>query len=199
MSRIVIGHANTNASCPSEETSLPVSSSGDLPSARPSRRAMRRFAADWGYRVIVVALVAWNAWWLGRDYWPIPDIKSVEQRIARGQHEDAMRALRAHLRRSPRDGQARMLLARSLAARGDLKGCANELHRVPNWWPSKREALYLEGESYLSVGSGPRCGSRVAGLPRGRPAPPGGATSPPGGGRESDQAVRSARAMGRGQ
>ena len=40
---------------------------------------MRRFAADWGYRVIVVALVAWNAWWLGRDYWPIPDIKSVEQ------------------------------------------------------------------------------------------------------------------------
>ena len=112
---------------------------------------MRRFAADWGYRVIVVALVAWNAWWLGRDFWPIPDIRSVEQLIARGQHEDAMRALRAHLRRSPRDGQARMLLARSLAARGDLKAAPDELHRVPNWWPSKREALYLEGESYLSV------------------------------------------------
>ena len=84
MSRIVIGHANTNASCLSEETSLSVSSSGDLPSARPSRRAMCPFAAHWGYRVIVVALVAWNAWWFGRDFWPIPDIKSVEQLIARG-------------------------------------------------------------------------------------------------------------------
>ena len=166
MSRIVIGHANTNASCLSEETSLSVSSSGDLPSARPSRRAMRRFAADWGYRVIVVALVAWNAWWLGRDFWPIPDLRSVEQLIARGQHEDAMRALRAHLRRSPRDGQARMLLARSLAARGDLKGCANELHRVPNWWPTNAQGA-LPGRRILpECRSGPRCGSRVADLPR---------------------------------
>ena len=101
--------------------------------------------------MIVVALVAWNAWWLGRDYWPIPDIRSVGPLIAGGKREEADAALRAHLRRSPRDGQARMLLARSLAARGDLLGCASELHRVPSWWPSKREVLYLEGESFLSA------------------------------------------------
>ena len=59
------------------------------------------------------------------------NIESIEQLIARGKHDEAIAALRAHLRRSPRDGQARMLLARSLAARGDLLGCASELHRVP--------------------------------------------------------------------
>src|SRR4051794_29032389 len=151
MSRIGIAHANTTASCPGEAISMSVPASESGSSARSSRRAIRRPVADCGYYVIVVALVAWNAWWLGRDFWSIPEIRSIEQLVARGKQEEAVSALRAYLRRSPRDGHARMLLARSLAARGDLLGCASELHRVPGWWPSKREALYLEGESYLSV------------------------------------------------
>ena len=41
------------------------------------------------------------------------------------------------------------MLARVLAARGDLEGCARELHEVPAWWPRKAEVLYREGQSYL--------------------------------------------------
>jgi hypothetical protein len=32
-----------------------------------------------------------------------------------------------------------------------MPACARELHLVPEWWPSKREALYLEGEAFLSI------------------------------------------------
>lgn len=151
MSEIGIGHPKTISGCLGEDISMSSSACVNSTPGRPSRSGIRRFVADGGYYVIIVALVAWNAWWLGRDYWPIPDIRSVGPLIAGGKRQEAEAALRAHLRRSPPDGQARMLLARSLAARGDLLGCASELHRVPSWWPSKREALYLEGESFLSA------------------------------------------------
>src|SRR5262249_6944573 len=59
--------------------------------------------------------------------------------------------LREHLRRAPHDGAARMMLARVLAARGDLAGCARELHQVPTWWPRKPEALYRAGQAYLRM------------------------------------------------
>ena len=59
--------------------------------------------------------------------------------------------LREHLRRSPHDGEARMMLARALAGRGDLLGCARQLHEVPFWSPRKAEALFREGQSYLKI------------------------------------------------
>jgi tetratricopeptide (TPR) repeat protein len=43
------------------------------------------------------------------------------------------------------------MLARALAARGDLSGCARQLHEVPYWSPQKDEALYREGQSYLEI------------------------------------------------
>ena len=43
------------------------------------------------------------------------------------------------------------MLLRDPWRRGDLLGCARELHLVPPWWPAKRESLYLEGESFLGV------------------------------------------------
>ena len=46
---------------------------------------------------------------------------------------------------------ARMTLARVLAARGDLVGCARELGRVPYWWPRRAEALLRSGQAYVKA------------------------------------------------
>jgi tetratricopeptide (TPR) repeat protein len=119
--------------------------------AHPARHRRRRRGARWAYRILVLALVGFNAWWFIRETRPVPGVEAIGRMIARGRYDESDRALGELLRRSPRHGEARMSLARSLAARGDLRGCARELHRVPRWWPSKREALFLEGESYLSV------------------------------------------------
>jgi tetratricopeptide (TPR) repeat protein len=118
---------------------------------RQARRLARQRAARRGFGILVTALAGFNIWWLVRDTRPVPDLDFVGRLIAHRRFDESDRALREHLRRSPRDGEARMLLAQSLAARGDLLGCAEQLHRVPYWWPRKREALYLEGESFLGV------------------------------------------------
>jgi tetratricopeptide (TPR) repeat protein len=115
----------------------------------PSRVWVRiRRGAFW---VVCLGLVAFNAWWLARDFWPIPDISAIRGMMARGDVGGAERALRAYLGRSPRHGEARMLLAQILARRGDSLGCAEELGRIPFWWPGKREALFLEGQAYRQL------------------------------------------------
>lgn len=43
------------------------------------------------------------------------------------------------------------MLARVLAARGDYLGCARQLQGVPDWWPTKAEALLREGQAYLAA------------------------------------------------
>jgi tetratricopeptide (TPR) repeat protein len=65
--------------------------------------------------------------------------------------DDAERALRDLLCRSPDDGDARMKLARILGTREDYLKCARQLHEVPPWWPTKAEARLLEGEAYRRV------------------------------------------------
>jgi hypothetical protein len=122
-----------------------------IPAGDPDRRRVPRAIARWLYRGLALALVAFNAWWFIRDTWPVADLATIDRLVAQSRFGESDRALREQLRRSPRHGDARMLLARSLAARGDMFGCALQLHRVPDWWPSKRQALYLEGESYLKV------------------------------------------------
>jgi tetratricopeptide (TPR) repeat protein len=71
--------------------------------------------------------------------------------MAHQRYAEAEPALREHLRRSPDDGEARTMLARLLAARSDSRGCARELKRVPFWWPTKAEARYREGQTYLRI------------------------------------------------
>ncbi len=44
-----------------------------------------------------------------------------------------------------------MTLARMLAARGDLLGCARELHRVPYWSSRKSDAVFREAQAYLAA------------------------------------------------
>jgi Flp pilus assembly protein TadD len=93
--------------------------------------------------------IAFNVWWYWRDTLPVADLRLIEVWIGNGEYGPAGQELREHLRRAPHDGAARMMLARVLAARGDLAGCAWELHQVPTWWPQKAEALYRAGQAHL--------------------------------------------------
>jgi tetratricopeptide (TPR) repeat protein len=42
-----------------------------------------------------------------------------------------------------------MTLARVLAARGDMLGCARELGEVPYWWPNRAEAMFRSAQAFL--------------------------------------------------
>ena len=99
--------------------------------------------------LLCVALIGFNTWWYWRDARPAPDIKTIEALMSREQYIQAESALRERLRRSRQDGEARLLLARTLAARGDTQGCALQLREIPYWWPTKAEALFHEGQAYL--------------------------------------------------
>ena len=98
---------------------------------------------------LILGGIAFNVWWYWRDTRPVADLRMIEIWIGNREYGLARKELREHLRRAPHDGAARMMLARVLAARGDLAGCTRELHQVPTWWPQKAEALYREGQAYL--------------------------------------------------
>lgn len=58
-------------------------------------------------------------------------------------------ALKQMLDRSPNDGGARRDLARLYTLYEEYLKSAQELHRVPIWWPTKREDQCIEGQSYM--------------------------------------------------
>lgn len=120
---------------------------------RPARmRGDRRSRlARWIFRLAVLVLIVANVARLARDLWPVPDLATILRLETQRRDAEAERAARAFLERSPRQGEARMILARLLARRGDRLGAARELHRVPRWWPSKRLAEFLEGEAFSKV------------------------------------------------
>jgi tetratricopeptide (TPR) repeat protein len=100
---------------------------------------------------IIVFLSGFNVWWYWRDGRSLPDLGTVSGWMRGGQYVQAESALREHLRRAPHNGEARMMLARVLAGRGDLLGCARQLHEIPFWSPRKAEALLREGQSYFKI------------------------------------------------
>jgi tetratricopeptide (TPR) repeat protein len=100
---------------------------------------------------LLAGLSAFNVWWYWRDNRSLPHLKTISDMMRQEQYVDAASVLGEHLRRSPYDGEARMMLARALAARGDLLGCARQLHEVPQWWPRKAEALLREGQAFLQI------------------------------------------------
>src|SRR5262249_44140503 len=83
--------------------------------------------------------IAFNAWWSWRDTRPVADLRMIEIWIGNREYGPARKELREHLRRAPHDGAARIMLARVLAARGNLTACIQELQQVPAWWPQKAE------------------------------------------------------------
>jgi thioredoxin-like negative regulator of GroEL len=112
--------------------------------------------ARWGalarrlYWPVVLGLIGWNAWRFWEDR-PLPALKTVAAWMEAGREADAERALRAHLARSPQYGEARLMLARLLANRGDVLGCAGQLHEVPFWSPLKNDATFREAQSWLKA------------------------------------------------
>jgi tetratricopeptide (TPR) repeat protein len=96
-----------------------------------------------------VALISFNIWWYWYDSRPVPDIMTIEALLSREQYVQAEAALHERLRRSRQDGEARSLLARTLAAQGDMQGCIVQLREIPYWWPAKAEALFHEGQACL--------------------------------------------------
>jgi len=138
----------SDIAAPSERPLTPVAGAAVV--AAPGRRKSA-FAWKLVGVCLLACLSAFNAWWYWRDIRPLPDRKTISDWISREQYRQAESALRETVRRSPHDGEARMMLARALAVRGDLLNCARQLHDVPYWWPQKAEALLREGESYLQI------------------------------------------------
>lgn len=103
-----------------------------------------------GYVALTVGLILLNAWWWWAGRPPV-DMRTIDQWIAVGRPADAERALRQQIARSRFHGEAMMKLARLVAKRGDYLGCARILRDVPDWWPSKAEALFIEGQSFKQV------------------------------------------------
>jgi Flp pilus assembly protein TadD len=120
------------------------------------------------YWPVVLGLVALNGWWWW-DARPMPPLKLVEQWIGierepgnrvvawwdfgdvSRDNSGAISALRRAVRKSPNDGEARLLLGRALGAAKDYAGCAEELRQVPFWSPRKLEARFGEGMALLEL------------------------------------------------
>jgi tetratricopeptide (TPR) repeat protein len=98
---------------------------------------------------LIIGLIGFNAWWYWRDTRPVADSRTIDGWIGRGDYARAESALRERIRRAPHDGALRMTLARVLAARGDVLGCARELGEVPYWWPQRAEALLRSAQALL--------------------------------------------------
>jgi tetratricopeptide (TPR) repeat protein len=124
---------------------------GPPPTPVRSARFGSRFWLRAGGWALALALVGLNAWWAWREIRPVADLPAIGTWVGEGRLDEAERALRERLRRSPHDGAALTLLGRALAARGDSLGCARTLHRVPFWWPNKGSVLFLEGQAFKSV------------------------------------------------
>ena len=122
-------------------------SSPARPSVRPGPPSRRRGLVRAAYRALVLLLIGLNAWWFWRDRPPV-ELRTVDAWIVQGKVQEAEQALRDRLRRSPRDGEARTKLSQILGKRGDYLGLARQLHEVPAWWPTKGQALFMEGQAY---------------------------------------------------
>ena len=123
-----------------------------VPGAPVSRRRRRsvRWAIVPAAWAATLALAGLNARWLWEAR-TLPDLRAINAMIAANDLAGAESALWSTLRRSPHDGDARTALARVLAARGDTRGCAEQLDRVPFWWPTKADALYREGQAWMEI------------------------------------------------
>jgi tetratricopeptide (TPR) repeat protein len=101
-----------------------------------------------GCWALVVLLIGLNAWWFWRDTRPGVGLDVIAKWSEQNRDREAEHALRQRLMRSPHDGAARVQLARLLAQRQDLLGCARQLHQVPFWWPEKGRWLLMEAGAF---------------------------------------------------
>jgi tetratricopeptide (TPR) repeat protein len=144
-----------SAARPSDSPVMTTTSAVAAPTGRPLSPSPGRRNGSLVWKLIgvclLVSLSGFNAWWYWRDTRPLPALTTIADWISQERYLEAEPALREHLRRSPHDGDARLMLARALAGRGDLQACARQLHQVSYWSPRKPEALYREGQSYFEI------------------------------------------------
>ncbi len=120
--------------------------------SRPtSARGVGRWLSRLAFLGLLAGLAAFNAWWDWRESQPLASGQAIETWIASGQYDRAEAALRERLRRAPHEVEARVTLARTLAAHGDMVGCARELDRVPYWSPRRPEALFRAAQAFLAA------------------------------------------------
>jgi enediyne biosynthesis protein E4 len=117
----------------------------------PARRVFGERAFWVGFWVLALGLVGLNLWWTWEER-PLPNLQAIGLWMARGWYDEAEWALRAHLKRSPNDGEARWMLARALAARNNMAGCLEQVRQIPFWWSRKPEALFREGQAAMVLG-----------------------------------------------
>ena len=120
------------------------------PAPRRIRGAGRSWIGGLTFWTLTLALVGLNVWWAW-DKRPLESLSTISGWIDQNRLNDAEREARRWLRQSPHHGQARILLSRVLAAKGDFLNSATQLHEVPVWWPAKGEVLFLEGQNFLKA------------------------------------------------
>lgn len=118
----------------------------EAPPARKKRSTRRWLGRLWW--LAIAALAVGNGWWAYENLKPLPAVDRLGALVNLKRYDEAEAGLTSILRRSPEDGAALMMLARVQGATGRLLESAETLGRVPFWWPSKRVALFLEGEAY---------------------------------------------------
>ncbi|MFO0909157.1 MAG: hypothetical protein U0794_12545 [Isosphaeraceae bacterium] len=104
----------------------------------------------WGFWPVLVAGVSYELVQASNQL-PPPELKTILARLEVGDLEGAEQGLRDWARYSPQAPEIRLQLARVLAARKDLLGCALQLRAVPTWAPSKYEALFREGQTWQAL------------------------------------------------
>jgi tetratricopeptide (TPR) repeat protein len=106
--------------------------------------------AVWRYGrwILLIGLIALNAWRYVQATRPMMDLKAIETLIDKGQSDQAEAPLKQRLERSPHDGEARALKARIYAQREETLACALELQKIPSWWPTKAKWLHMEGTAF---------------------------------------------------
>jgi tetratricopeptide (TPR) repeat protein len=114
-----------------------------------SSGGLRRAAGSLAAVALTAGMIGFNAWWYWRDTRPLVAPRTIDGWIARAEWPRAEVAARERLRLAPHDGAMRMTLARILAGRGDLVGCARELGEVPYWWPERAEAQFRAAQALL--------------------------------------------------
>jgi tetratricopeptide (TPR) repeat protein len=97
---------------------------------------------------LLAGLLGLNAWWYWRDIQPKVGLDTISRLIEQHHDREAEESVRGYLARSPHDGEARIMLAKLLAQRNDVLGSAQELHKVPFWWPDKGKWLLMEGGAF---------------------------------------------------
>ncbi len=113
---------------------------------------------------VALGVLGFNAWWYWRDTRPLPDLAAISGLMSRDQYAEAERALREYLRRSPHNGEARMMLARVYASSRQPRKLRPSIARSPLLVAAESRGALSRG----AVLSHDRpCQGRGAGMARG--------------------------------